>query len=408
MPLRRSSPRKAILRGDLPDTFSRSLYRVAPYKGCAHGCRYCDGRAEKYYVEGDFERDIEVRESIPELFATELPRLRERGLIAFGSGVTDPYQPCEASENLTGACARLLADSASQPALVMTKSSLVLRDLAAWTSVNERCGFVLLVSLTSLDEKLRSLMEPGASPFAERLAAIRAFKAAGCAAGILAMPLLPGISDGDASIAALYAAAAEAGADFVMPGGLTLRPGRQKELYLETLGTARPELLPGTREVYREERPSGAPIRTASRSLMGRIAPIRRELGMPWLLPHRVYARMLPPHDALHLLLRDMIELYSERGVDTSGLMLAADRYDAWLIGLRRQFRRKRSLPAAWLEERFAGALEEGELDRVLDNRRLASFAGTVLREGAILNFSNLRLESPSSVTKPWDFNRPD
>ena len=111
------------------------------------------GRAERYYVEGDFERDIENRSSIPSRLEAELPNVRERGMIAFGSGVTDPYQPLEREQDITGRCARILADSPrALPALVMTKSSLALRDLSFWSQLNRRAGFVLLVSLTSLDE----------------------------------------------------------------------------------------------------------------------------------------------------------------------------------------------------------------------------------------------------------------
>jgi DNA repair photolyase len=389
------SKAKLLRPADLPENFTRSLYKIAPYKGCAHGCRYCDGRAERYYVEGDFERDLEIRRDIPERLAKELPALRERGMIAFGSGVTDPYQPVEASEKITGACARLLVESSrALPALVMTKSKLVLRDLPLWRALNESAGFVLLVSLTSLDEELREVMEPGASSFASRLETIRSFKAAGCAVGVLAMPFLPGLSDGTESIEELYGACSEAGVDFVMPGGLTLRPGRQKEFYLDALAAYRPDLVDSTRDIYREERPSGSPCAPAARDLFERIAPIKRSFGMPYLLPHKVFARFLPPHDALRILFRDMLELYAERGADTSALKKSAAAYDEWLLGLRRAFRRKRSLPDSWLEERFAEAVQGGEFGGVLGNERLLRFTEKVLLEGARLDYCSLKLES--------------
>ena len=213
---------------DLPDNFTRSLYKVAPYRGCAHGCRYCDGRAERYYVEGDFERDIVVRKTIPERLAHDLPTCRERGIVAFGSGTTDPYQPLESTEDITGACAALLSspqvNSLGLPAMVMTKSALALRDLDHWKAVNEAGGFLLMVSLTSMDEGLREIMEPGASTFRERLALLKKFKEAGCAVGILAMPFLPGLSDGAASISGLYSEALAIGVDFIMPGDLPCVP----------------------------------------------------------------------------------------------------------------------------------------------------------------------------------------
>jgi DNA repair photolyase len=401
----KKAPRAKLLKpADILDNFTRSLYKIAPYRGCAHACRYCDGRAERYYVEGDFERDVEVRRDIPERLGRELPSLRERGMIAFGSGVTDPYQPLESKEMITGACARLLAGSPlAVPALVMTKSSLVSRDLQYWSSVNGRAGFVLLVSLTSLDESLREVIEPGASSFAARLDTIRSFKAAGCAVGILAMPFLPGLSDSQDSIRSLYAACTEAKVDFIMPGGLTLRPGRQKDFYMHALAEYRPDLLDSIRDLYREDRVSGAPLAAASRTLYAKIAPIQREFSMPPLLPHEIFARFLPPHDALGILFRDMTELYAARGIDTSSLKTSAYAYDSWLVGLRRVFRRKRNLPEGWLDERFAEAARDGELERVLDNRRLYRFASAVLNEGACLNYSSLKLgpKRPGSSHSP-------
>jgi DNA repair photolyase len=392
---KRSDAARLLRPADLPDNFTRSLYKIAPYKGCAHGCRYCDGRAERYYVEGDFERDIELRHNIPARLAVELPNLRERGIISFGSGVTDSYQPLEGVNDITGRCAGLLAGSPRRfPAMVMTKSSLALRDLGSWKLVNERAGFILLVSLTSVDESLREMMEPGASSFASRLEMLRLFKDAGCVTGVLAMPLLPGLSDGEASIRALYAACADAGVDFIMPGGLTLRPGRQKDFYIKALKAYRPDLVEETIRIFGEERPSGMPHSMVARRLIEKVAAIRRDFPMPYLLPHAAFARMIPPHDALRLLFRDMVELYAERGIDTDGLAKSAGAYDAWLIGLRRAFRRKRSLPDSWLEERFGEAAADGELDRVLRNERLARFTSAVLRDGARLDYSSLKLDS--------------
>jgi len=409
-----ATARRLLKPADLPDNFTAALYKVAPYRGCAHGCRYCDGRAEKYYVEGDFERDIQIRGDIPSRLAAELPGLRERGMIAFGSGVTDPYQPCEAEKNLTGRAASILAglaettgasgsapnetlfeeDRAGSPpsALVMTKSALALRDLGAWKRLHERSGFILLVSLTSLDEELRELMEPGASSFAERLELLKAFKAAGCLTGILAMPFLPGLSDDEASIRRLYEAAAAAGVDYLMPGGLTLRPGRQKDLYLATLAKARPELLDSTRELFQENRPSGMPGGASLRDLSSRMAAVRADYRIPYLMPHEALVRLLPPHDAFRVLLRHMAELYKERRIDTSALLRSADAYDAWLLGLRREFRRHRKLPALWLEERFSESLQSGELFTVLANQKLERFAAAVLLEGARLDFISLKL----------------
>lgn len=386
---------------DLVDNFTRALYKIAPYRGCAHGCRYCDGRAERYYVEGDFERDIVEKTAIPARLASDLPKARERGLVAFGSGTTDPYQPCEAVSKITGACAELLArgplpPAGRLPALIMTKSALALRDLPLWKAHAAQAGLVLLVSLTSLDEDVRAVMEPGASSFAERLGLLREFKAAGCATGILAMPFLPGLSDQEESIRKVYAAAKDIGVDFVMPGGLTLRPGRQKDLFLSTLRQFRPELLPGVEAIYREARESGSPTREARKALESTITPILRDSGLPFLLPHKVFGPILPAHDSLRLLLKDMIELYADRSIDIKMLKRSANFYDSWLITKRREFRRSRSLPPSWLEEALPKAAKAGELRAVLDNPKLANFCEAIVLEGAYLDYVRLRLENRS------------
>jgi DNA repair photolyase len=386
-------PPKLLKPADLPDNFTRSLYKIAPYRGCGHGCRYCDGRAERYFVEGDFEKDIEVRRTVPERLAQELPFVRERGIIGFGSGVTDPYQPLEAVENLTGQCASILASSPrALPAMIMTKSCLPVRDLSEWSRVNEKAGVILLVSITSINETLRERMEPGASSFLQRIETLRIFKAAGCVTGVLAMPFLPGISDDIESIRELYSACMNAGVDFIMPGGLTLRPGRQKACYLNVIESSWPSLREYTSSIYCEDRPSGAPTRKAKHELFRKIELIQNEFEIPYLLPHSSYAKILPSHDSIRILFRDMIELYHDRGIDTEKLRNSADRYDRWLVNLRRQFRKRRSLQDDWLEERFELATNSEELRSVLDNDKLFRFVSLILKEGKRLNYRTLKL----------------
>jgi DNA repair photolyase len=385
---------KLLKPATLPDNFTRSLYKIAPYRGCGHGCRYCDGRAERYYVEGDFERDIEIRHSIPERLATELPSIREYGIVGFGSGVTDPYQTIEAQEKISGRCAWLLAESPKPlPAMVMTKSSLPIRDLEAWSRVNEQAGFVLLVSITSLEEPLRTRMEPGASSFADRINLLKKFKEAGCTTGALAMPILPGLSDTVESLHSLYSACIDSRVDFIMPGGLTLRPGRQKKCYIDTVNSISASLAEYTRNLYIEERISGRPTYKAERELYEKIKTVRKEYSIPFLLPHEIYARMIPPFDAVRILLRDMIELFHARGVDTAPLRNSADRFDAWLTCQKREFRRKRSLPDHWLNERFSCALSNNELKATFDNAKLSTFISSILADGARLNYVSLKLE---------------
>ena len=366
-----------------------SLYSAAPYRGCGHGCRYCDGRAEKYYVEGDFEREIEIRKALPGLLAEELRGLRDRGAVSLGSGVTDSYQPAEATEGLTASCARLLAEAAL-PAVVLTKSNLILRDLDVWKEVAAKSACLVMITITTLNETLRSCFEPGAPSSRDRLEAVRVLSASGIAVGVLAMPLLPVLGDGEEEAASLFAAAKTAGARFVTPGGLTLRPGRQKDLFLETLAGFEPGLLPRYRELYAEERQSGAPL---SSYTAGRHEAWKRRLDefrLPLLVPHEIHRRLLSAPDSARVLLRHMQELYAARGTRTGSLKAAADRYDAWLASERTTFRRGRSLPRTWLEDRYDLALESGELAKVLANPKLADFLKRLRQENLVFDYLDL------------------
>jgi DNA repair photolyase len=389
--------RTALRRGLLPDVFTNALYSCAPYRGCCHACAYCDGRAEKYYVEGDFARDLVKRGNLPELLDGELARLRERDsrgrrpLLSLGSGVTDAYQPWEAKLGLTRQVAEVLLRR-GQPTLLITKSALVARDLDLWAELNRRSGFILLMSLALGSEAQRRRLEPGASSLDRRLDTLRRFADAGIATGLLAMPLLPGLSQDETTIRSIYRQAAQAGVSFIMPGGLTLRPGRQKEHYLNALVNFAPGLVEPTRQLYRENRPSGAPLRPSQDALMARIRPIQTESCLPWMLPHRVLRRMVPGYEALHVLFCQMIELYAARGVPTGGLRTAGTRYADWLRASRVAFNRRRSLEGDWLEREFRTLLAGRGWEELLGNQKLAAFSREVLGEGREFDYRTLRL----------------
>jgi DNA repair photolyase len=387
----------ALRRGLLSEPFTGALYACAPWRGCGHACAYCDGRAEKYYVAGDFERDIVERVGLSEQLDVELGRLRERDsrgrrpLLSIGSGVTDAYQPLEAERQLMSRLAALLIRH-RQPALVLTKSALVRRDLPLWTDLHQAAGFILLMTVTTTDQAIAARFEPGASPSAERFATLEAFKAAGIPTGVLAMPLLPGLSDGDDAIRDLFCHAANAGVDFVMPGGLTLRPGRQKDHYLAVLDGFAPQLAPLYREIYVEERPSGAPIAQASRVLYARLRAIQAESGLPARLPHAVLHRYIPEYEALHLLFCQMAELYQERGIDTRPLRAAAGRYGEWLRQARSTFNRSRRLEPDWISRQFQAVFASDAWEELLGNPKLAAFSREIVLSGKEFDYQTLKL----------------
>ena len=386
--------RTALRKSSLIDPFLCCRFSFSPYMACGHGCRYCDGRAEKYWVEGDFERDIVVRRNLPRLLRAELSRLRERAPIGIGSGITDSYQPLEKRQGLMRECAAILADHLF-PVSLLTKSSLVSHDIDLWEKVNRGSSFILNMSIATLDETVRRRFEPGASPIAERLDTLRAFRKRGIAVGVMAMPLLPFISDREQDVHDLVQTLKDAGAAFVIPAGLTLRPGRQKDFFMKELGESYPGLVERYREVYAEERQSGAAARQYRDGLAGRIASATTGSGVPFLLPHALYRERVPLYDEVHLLLQHMAELYAARNVPVHGLKAASQRYAEWLLQKKRIFNRKRSLRQRDLEEDTRALFNSDDAAARLGNDKLANFLRSVALERQVFDYLTLTLSPP-------------
>jgi DNA repair photolyase len=399
----------ALRKALLAEPFLASRYSFSPYMACGHGCAYCDGRAERYWVEGEFDRDIVVRTNIAALLDQELLRLRERAPVSVGSGISDAYQPVEASLGLMRQAALSLLRH-RYPASILTKSALISRDLDLWSGVNAAGGFNLYVSLVYADDGLRKIFEPGASPVGERAATMGAFKAAGCGVGVYAMPLLPWISDTPEAVGRLLDLCRSVGADFVMPGGLTLRPGRQKDFFMGRLRSHFPELVPRYEELYRENRPSGNCILAYRKELYPRLGRAIEEAGFAAEIPHRLYRGRMPLYDELHVLLCHMVGMYERRGTDVGRLRVAADRYRSWLTARKRLFNRRRRETQEGLEEELRVELAEKRLDGLLDNVKLADFLRQVALERRVFDYASLRLQEAqprAEAAIPWPSRSP-
>ena len=386
--------RSALRKANLTGTFVLGKFGLSPSMACAHGCAYCDGRAERYWVEGDFDRDIVVRPNLPSLLAAQLPKLRERGFISIGSGITDAYQPVPAVLSVTRRCAQILAQ-ADHPVVVLTKSALAAADLGLWREVNRRSRFLLVVSLTHSDDTSRAQYEPHASPVEERLETLRAFRAAGCAVGVLAMPLLPGITDTEANLTRLYDRLAEIGVDFVQPGELTLRPGRQKAFYLERIAEHHPGLLQEYRRLYAEERTSGAPLRAYASATWKRAIAHNSRVSIPFLPPHRLYRGLLHRYDELNVLLNHMRELYRAAGIGTARLDAACTRYLEWLLPRKAVVNRRPSVRYEEIDVDLIAASKGSAtpaITEIVQNERLASLIRSVVVDRAVFDYCARRL----------------
>ena len=212
-----------------------------PYRGCEHGCVYCYARPTHEYLSLsaglDFESRIMVKERAPELLRNELTSRKWQPQTLALSGVTDPYQPVERRLEITRRCLEVLAEMRN-PVTVITKNHLVTRDLDHLSTLASFQAAAVFVTITSLDSTLIRRLEPRTSQPRQRLAAIEKLAQAGVPTGVLAAPVIPGLTDPE--IPGILKQAREAGARFA--GYVVLRlPHGLGDLFDEWLSHHFPE-----------------------------------------------------------------------------------------------------------------------------------------------------------------------
>ena len=200
------------------------------YRGCSHGCIYCDSRSKCYQMNHDFE-DIEVKENALELLEAALRRKRKRCMIGTGA-MTDPYLPLEKNLGYTRK-ALLLIEKYGFGVALQTKSDLVLRDLDILRRIDEKTKAVVQMTLTTADEKLCRIIEPNVSTANERFEALKALRDAGIPTVVWLCPVLPFINDTEENIRTILGMCVEAGVRGVLcfGMGLTLREGNREYFY---------------------------------------------------------------------------------------------------------------------------------------------------------------------------------
>lgn len=233
------SSKSLIAYNDSPDVgFDAS---INPYRGCEHGCVYCYARPSHEYLGFsaglDFETKIMVKEDAPELLRKELSSAKWKPQLVALSGNTDCYQPVEKQKQLTRRCLEVFREFRN-PVAIVTKNHLVTRDIDILADLAKFDCIAVTISLSTLDAKLASTMEPRASRPARRLEAMRKLADAGVPVGYLQAPMIPGLTDSEAP--AIGVAAAQAGATF--SGYVALRlPFAVKELFEHWLAQHYPD-----------------------------------------------------------------------------------------------------------------------------------------------------------------------
>lgn len=228
-------------------------YTINAYRGCSHACTYCFARPTHEYlglgIGEDFDRKLVVKVNAVERLRAELTATCWAGdAIAMGTN-TDPYQRCEGKYHLTRGIVEVLAD-AGNPFSILTKSTLVLRDLPLLRRAAQRAPVRVNFSIGTLDEAVWKATEPGTPHPRRRVEAVARLNDAGIPCGVLVAPVLPGISDAPDQLEAVVDACVAAGAVSVSAISLHLRPG-VREHFMGWLAGARPELVDEYRRRYR-------------------------------------------------------------------------------------------------------------------------------------------------------------
>ena len=423
---------RGLLRGTrFTDAWFVSRWSMNLYRGCRHGCLYCDGRAEKYYVKGDFARDIQeqatkqvadrrppqivarvsrrsarpvlrcggrgrrafstltesaasrdgrsrdcwaavdsgfcrllqIKVNALDVLDAELSRLREPGFVFVGGGVSDAWQPAEVRHRLArGALERLHAHG--MPVHVLSKSALVERDLDLLQAIHQEKHAILSMSIQTTDDTLRQVYKPGAAPLARRWSLLERAKRLGLTTGVMAMPILPGLSDSPSAIEELVARAADHGVDFLLFGGLTLRPGIQQQTWLDALRQHHPHLLPGHARLYGAKRPSGAGDPRYQQRLLHRFATALARHGLPSRIPRAIFTGLIPQYTELAMLLEHRTHRASLAGDPQPAWAGSGQALQRWAAQRWRQSGRRRSFHHQELEREPRAAVKDGSIIR--------------------------------------------
>ena len=214
------------------------------YRGCQHGCIYCDARSACYQMQHPFE-DIEVKENALTLLEAALKAKRRPCMIGTGS-MSDPYMPLEENLRYTRRSLELM-EKYGFGVTVLTKSDRVLRDLELLRAINEKTKAVVQMTLTTADEELCAIVEPNVSTTGQRVAALKALQAAGIPTVVWLCPILPFLNDTPENIRAILDSCADAGVKGVIwfGAGLTLREGNREYFYRQL-----DRHFPGLKERY--------------------------------------------------------------------------------------------------------------------------------------------------------------
>lgn len=238
-------PAKTIVTRNKNTQWFGCEYNMNLYKGCCHGCLYCDSRSDCYHIE-NFDT-VCVKENVLPILRDNLARFVKTGVVATGA-MSDPYNPFEKTGLYTRNALQLL-HAYQFGVAIATKSSLITRDIDILQDIKREAPVLCKITITTPKDSLAQKIEPHVSSSSQRFAAIEQLAKGGIFCGILLMPVLPYLTDSPEDILAIVEQAAASGARFIYAGfGVTMRNG-QREYFLQQLENTFP--ASGLAEKYR-------------------------------------------------------------------------------------------------------------------------------------------------------------
>ncbi len=279
--------RSLLSKPHVADSWFHMNRSLNAYRGCEHGCVYCDGNSEYYHVD-NFYSHIRVKENAADILSKELKKLGftskseletetlwsflddedakriaektpRKLVIGACGGVSDGFQQAEREHKVTYRILETLLDY-GLPVFILTKSDLVLEYMDILKEIHERAFTNVVFTITCADDEVQKVFEPNASTSSERFAALKEVRNAGLFGGVMATPIIPTIGDNVENVTGLVKATKAANGEFIQFGGMTLKPGRQKEYFMRVINRRYPDKYETLERIYENNNTYGQPI----------------------------------------------------------------------------------------------------------------------------------------------------
>lgn len=258
------------------DSWFHSNHSMNIYKGCQFACAYCDGMSEYYHVD-NYTTHIRVKENAPDILRKELKKLgyinkpkslfdysdslgveNRKPIIGVSGGVSDSYQQAEKEFKVTKKVLGVLLEH-KLPAFLVTKSDLVLRDIELLKEINDAAHVNINFSIAFSDEEMKKRFEPLSPSISDRLATMKTLRESGIHVGVMGLPVIPTLADSLDSLRSLIKSVKNSKSEFILLGGMTLKSGRQKNYFYNTVNRFYPEKLSGIQQMYSNNSRFGEP-----------------------------------------------------------------------------------------------------------------------------------------------------